>query len=129
MVHGSTGGSIACLGAARPRGQEVRLTGRDAVAVKARLVGDLLAPALGLLDRLLVLLCRPEAPTALLIHLGPRCNAVDGEEEELLGLDDAEEVGDVAKDGEEDVLLADAERRVVVVGVRAVVDDAVHVQV
>ena len=71
----------------------------------------------------------PEPPTALLVHLGSRGDAIDGEEEELLRLDDGEEVGDVGEHCKEDGLLRDAERGVVVVWVRAIVDDAVHVEV
>jgi hypothetical protein len=111
------------------RALQIQLTRRNTVGVEAISLGDVLALGPRLVDRLLHLLGGPEAPTALLVHLGARRNSIDSEEEELLGLDDAEEVRNVGEDGEEDGLLGNAKRRVVVVRVRAVVDDTIHVQI
>ena len=104
---------------ARPQTHTLRRTWGDAVAIETLSLGDYFALALGLVDELLHLLRGPEASAALLVHLGTRGDAVDGEEEELLRLDDREQVRDVREHGEEDGLLRDAERGVVVVRVRA----------
>jgi hypothetical protein len=106
-----------------------RLTRRDAVAVEPGFFRDLFASPFRLVEGLLGLFRGPEPPTPLLVHLGARGDAVDREEEQLLGFDDGKQVRDVVEDGEEDVVFRDAERGVIVVRVRTVVDDAVHVQV
>lgn len=104
-------------------------TWRDTIGVKAFALWQLFATSFGLVDDFLRLPRGPEPPTTLLIHLGSRCDTIDSKEEEFLWLDDREQVRDVGEDGEEDVFFRDAERGIVIVRVRAIMNDAVHVEV
>ena len=104
-------------------------TWRDTIRIKAVALWQLFATSFGLVDDFLCLPCGPEPPTTLLVHLGSRCDTVDSKEEEFLRLDDREQVRNVGKDGEEDVFFRDAERGIVIVRVRAIVNDAIHVEV
>lgn len=56
-------------------------------------------------------------------------NTVHRHEEQLLRLDHVEEKFKIEKNVLENLLLCDPEVNVVIVGMRTVVDDAVHVQV
>ena len=67
--------------------------------------------------------------TTLLVHLRPWCHPVNGHEEHFPWLDHAEQHLDVVEDVRDDLLLCDPEVRIIVVGVRTVVDDPVHVQI
>lgn len=71
----------------------------------------------------------PESSTSLLVHLCPWCHAVHGHEEDLPWLDDPEEHLQVMEDVSKNLLLRDAKVDIFIVGVRALVDDAVHVQI
>jgi hypothetical protein len=105
------------------------LTGSDAVAVEWGLLGQLDAVADRLVHGLFGIQRRPESARTLLVHLGPRSDAVDGHEEELLGLDLAEQVLDVVENSDKHFLLGEPERDVLArVFVGTVVDDAVHVE-
>ena len=64
-----------------------------------------------------------------MIHLCPRCHSIDGHEEHLPWLDHSEEHLDVVEDVRDDLLLRNPKVWIIVVGVRAVVDDPVHVEV
>lgn len=68
-------------------------------------------------------------PPPLLVHLSPRGDTINGHEEQLLRLDDLEENAEVVEDVLEYLLLRNSEMRVGVIRVRAVVDDAIHVQI
>jgi hypothetical protein len=105
-------------------------TWSDTIAVERGLLGQLLSLTPGFLLKLLGFLGGPEAPAALLVHLRPRRNAVDGHEEDLARLYLGEEVIDVGEDGEDHLLLRQPERSIALRRrrVRAVVDDAVHVE-
>ena len=70
-----------------------------------------------------------ETASALLVHLGPGCDTIDSHKEGALRADDVEEMINVGENLSKDLLLSDAEERIDVVGMRAVVDDAVHVQI
>lgn len=72
---------------------------------------------------------KPEPSATLLVHFGPGCDSIHSHEEHLPGLDDAKEHFEVVEDVGKDLLLSDTEVYVLVVGVRALVDDPVHVQV
>lgn len=105
----------------------------DAVGVESLSVERFgLLVALGLLELSLGLrgrvLGRPEASGALLVHLCPGGDAVDSQEEQPARAHHANERLQVVEDAFENFCLRDAVV-VVVVRVRAVVDDAVHVQV
>jgi hypothetical protein len=65
----------------------------------------------------------------LLIHFGARRDAVDGDEEELLGLDLAKEKIDIGEYRGEYLFLRQAEVRIVIVWMRTVMDDAVEIEV
>ena len=67
-------------------------SGRDGIAIERVVFRQDLSLAQRLVADLLCLLGRSETPAALLVHLGARCDAIDGHEEELVGLDDGEEM-------------------------------------
>lgn len=71
----------------------------------------------------------PESSATLLVHFGSWCDSIHSHEEHLPGLDDAKEHFEVMEDVGEDLLFCDAEVHVLVVGVWALVDDPIHVQV
>jgi hypothetical protein len=104
-----------------------RHTGRDTVRVKRLLLRELFSLALSGLALLTRVTGGAEAAGTLLVHLGAGRDAVDRHEEDLLGLDFGEEEVDVLEDGEDHLLLGDAEVRVVLGrwGVGAVVDDTI----
>ncbi|KZT53276.1 hypothetical protein CALCODRAFT_56918 [Calocera cornea HHB12733] len=110
-------------------GQWRERTRRDAVAVERLLVRELLSLPLRLLADLLRLLGAPKPPAALLVHLCARRHPINSHEEELLGLDLAEEEVDVGEDGGVHLLLRQPEVGVPIVRVRALVDHAVEVEV
>lgn len=64
----------------------------------------------------------------MLVHLGSRGNAVDGHEEELLRLDLAEQMLYVVEDGDEHLVLGQSKGRRIGILVRAVMNDAIHIQ-
>src|SRR6201999_2894587 len=70
-----------------------------------------------------------EAARALLVHLGPRRNTIDGHEEKFLWLDLAEKVFYVVEDSDEHFVLGHPEGRRVGVLVCTIVDDTIHVEV
>ena len=76
---------------------------------------------------LLGLLRGSESTRALLVHLRPRRDAVDGHVQQLAGADHGEEPVDVVEDALEHFFLGGWRRAVL--GVEARVDDAVHVEV
>ena len=76
---------------------------------------------------LLQLLRSTEAPRSLLVHLGARCDAVDGHEHELPRANHREDVIDALADRFEHLALARG--RGPPLGVEAWVDDPVHVEV
>mmetsp|Transcript_13626 Transcript_13626/g.44425 ORF Transcript_13626/g.44425 Transcript_13626/m.44425 type:complete len:263 (-) Transcript_13626:8-796(-) len=95
-------------------------------------VGAVLPAELGrdfpLLLGLLALLGGAEPPGPLLVHLGPRRDAVDGEVHELPRADDLADLVGELEDPHE-LLLQRRRRLHVAVPVRALVNDAVHVKV
>eukprot|EP00047_Mylnosiga_fluctuans_P011955 m.23935 g.23935 ORF g.23935 m.23935 type:complete len:497 (-) comp3950_c0_seq2:77-1567(-) len=105
---------------------ELRARG-DRVGVKLALCGNTLGLQLFRLQR--CLLRRAEAARALLVHLCTRRNAIDGHVQQPLRADDGDEVLQVRKHALEDHLLGKDDRGIDIAGVRALVNDAVHVQV
>mmetsp|Transcript_5546 Transcript_5546/g.17558 ORF Transcript_5546/g.17558 Transcript_5546/m.17558 type:complete len:400 (-) Transcript_5546:30-1229(-) len=111
---------------AEPEAQAVHelRAGCDAVRVE-RALNVLL---LGVAQQQFALERRPEPPRALLVHLRARRDAVDGEVDDLLRAHDLQHFVGKREDALE--LLALAHRsQLGLVGVRAHVDDAVHVEV
>mmetsp|Transcript_23449 Transcript_23449/g.67568 ORF Transcript_23449/g.67568 Transcript_23449/m.67568 type:complete len:396 (+) Transcript_23449:1163-2350(+) len=102
---------------------------RDAVGIELGAVGEDAVAGQDGGGQLLGLLGRAEAAGALLVHLGPGRDAVDGQVQHLSWPYEAVEAIDVAKDLLEHGRLVQDDDLVVVVAVRAGVDDAVHVQV
>ena len=71
----------------------------------------------------------PEPPTPLLVHLGSGGHAIHCHEEHLLGRNDPEENLDVVEDVIENLLLCDSEHGIAIVGMRADVNDSIHVKI
>mmetsp|Transcript_11144 Transcript_11144/g.26201 ORF Transcript_11144/g.26201 Transcript_11144/m.26201 type:complete len:292 (+) Transcript_11144:1750-2625(+) len=103
--------------------------GSDAVGIELGPVGEDAVAGQDGGGQLLALLGRAEAAGALLVHLGAGGDAVDGQVQHLARPDEAVEAIDVAKDLLEHGRLVQHDDFVVVVAVRAGVDDAVHVEV
>ena len=104
--------------------------GRDAVGVEDVVFVHDLPPLTRLGHAFHAVLRRTETTRTLLVQLRTRGHAVDGHEEQLLGLGDLRDHAvNVAEDGQHHLAQGQAAGRAVVVGVRARVDDAVHVQV
>ena len=70
----------------------------------------------------------PETPSALLVHLRTRRHTIDSHEKKLLGFYLPEQMLDVVEDGDKHYILRHSECRAIVILVRAVVDNAVHIQ-
>lgn len=71
----------------------------------------------------------PESSATLLVHFCTGSDSIHRHEEDLSGLDDAEEHLQVVEDVGKNLLLRDAKVYILIIGVWALVDDAVHVQV
>lgn len=71
----------------------------------------------------------PESSTSLLVHLCPWRHPVHSHEEDLPWLDDPEEHLQVMEDVSKYLFLRDAKVDILIIRVRALVDDAVHVQI
>ena len=105
--------------------------GRDAVRVERRhLTGPFrVAGFFQCLFRSMIrrLSCRLEPPSTLLVHLCTGRDAVDGHKHELLGLDDVEQLVEVHEDLFDHLFFRQFD--VWVVPVRAIMDDAIHIEV
>mmetsp|Transcript_7695 Transcript_7695/g.18855 ORF Transcript_7695/g.18855 Transcript_7695/m.18855 type:complete len:273 (+) Transcript_7695:1560-2378(+) len=111
-------------------------SGGDAVRVEPLLVGgvlELLALEVftgrQICCQLFGLLCRPEAARPLLVHFGAGGGSIDGKIQNLVGLDHFIETVHVQKDLFEHGGFVQKDKFVVVVSVRARVDNPVHVQI
>ena len=115
-----------------------RCARRDTVAVEMRLFGLLRRQVHPLLlqlppdpahrlDLLRGLLAGAEPSAPLLVHLGPRRHAVYRHVEQLARPHDGEQAVDALEDGDHHLVLVPG--RGFVLGVRARVDDAVHVEI
>lgn len=103
-------------------------TWSDAVAIKGILRRHLDSLSYRLLFRPLGIQSGSKPSRSLLVHLGSRSNAVDGHEEELLGLDLTEQMLYITKDGDEHLIFGQAKSWRVGILVGTIVNDAIHIQ-
>lgn len=72
---------------------------------------------------------QPESASSLLVHLCPWRHTIHSHEEDLARLDDPEEHLQVMEDVCKNLFLRDAKVDILIVWVRTLVDDAIHVQI
>lgn len=113
----------------RVKGSESVFTWSDTITIESISLWNFLSLSPRLVQNFFRFPRRPEPPTPLLVHFRPRCDSVDREEEQFLWFDHGEQVRDVGEYGEKDLFFRDSERGVVVVWMRTVVDDSIHVEI
>lgn len=101
----------------------------DAIAVEATFRRQRFPFLFCLFDQIGRLFGRSKSAATLLIHFGAGRHTIHGHEKQFLRLNQSEQRVNVAENVTEYLLLGDAKVYIGVIGMRAHMDDSIHVQV